>query len=87
MYLQCLVLIIFLTIDDDYNRFTWVYLIKNNSDASSNLIAFYNMISTQSGKRIRRIRSDNGGEFVSNHMMKFYEDNGIALETSCIHTP
>lgn len=51
----------FLTIVDDFSRSTWIYLIKNKSDVGKNLIAFYNMIQTQFGKGIKRIRSDNGG--------------------------
>lgn len=50
-------------------------------------MSFYNMIYTQFEKKIKKIRSDNGGEFVSNVMFNFYEEKGIILETSCIHTP
>lgn len=77
----------FLTIVDNFSRSTWVYLIKHKSDVGENLISFYNMIQTQFGKKIKRIRRDNGGEFASNFMMKFYEENGMVLETSCVHTP
>ncbi|GJS77672.1 F-box domain containing protein [Tanacetum coccineum] len=38
-------------------------------------------------KNIKRIRCDNGGEFVSNKMIDFYAREGIVLETSCPHTP
>lgn len=45
------------------------------------------MVNTQFEWRIKSIRSYNGGEFVSNQMFKFYEENVILLETSCVHTP
>ncbi|GJR62255.1 putative RNA-directed DNA polymerase [Tanacetum coccineum] len=45
------------------------------------------MVQVQFEKNIRRIRCDNGGEFISNQMIKFYANQGIILETSCIHTP
>jgi hypothetical protein len=45
------------------------------------------MIKTQFGKTVKRIRSDNGGEFTSNNMLKFYGDMGILHETTCPHTP
>lgn len=32
-------------------------------------------------------RCDNGGEFTSNSMIKFYNQNGILLQTTCPHTP
>ncbi|KAM0069913.1 putative RNA-directed DNA polymerase [Helianthus debilis subsp. tardiflorus] len=50
-------------------------------------MSFYNMVETQFGKKTKRIRCDNGGEFTSNRMKEFYEKQGIVLETTCPHTP
>lgn len=77
----------FLTIVDDYSRAVWVYLLKHKHEASTCLIDFYNMVKTQFEKGIKRIRCDNGGEFVSNNMNEFYREHGIVLETSCPRTP
>ncbi|KAF5776249.1 putative RNA-directed DNA polymerase [Helianthus annuus] len=77
----------FLTIVDDFSRAVWVYLIKHKSEAGDCLMAFHKMVKTQFGKDIKRIRSDNGGEFVSNRMTNFYTEEGILLETTCPHTP
>ncbi|KAJ9558209.1 hypothetical protein OSB04_012823 [Centaurea solstitialis] len=55
----------FLTIVDDFSRAVWVFLIKNKYEASSRLMNFCSMIKTQFGKDVKRIRSDNGGEFTS----------------------
>ncbi|GKD07846.1 putative RNA-directed DNA polymerase, partial [Tanacetum coccineum] len=38
-------------------------------------------------KQIKRIRCDNGGEFTSNNMLNFYNEEGVLLETTCPHTP
>ncbi|KAJ0581372.1 putative RNA-directed DNA polymerase [Helianthus annuus] len=77
----------FLTIVDDYSRVVWVYLIKHKFEASTCLMYFHKMVKTQFEKNIKRIRCDNGGEFISNQMMKFYAEEGIVLETTCPHTP
>nr|GEU42740.1 retrovirus-related Pol polyprotein from transposon TNT 1-94 [Tanacetum cinerariifolium] len=77
----------FLTIVDDYSRMVWLYLLKHKHEASSCLIDFYNLVKTHFGKRIKRIRCDNGGEFVSNNMNEFYREHGIVLETTWPHTP
>nr|KAJ0198242.1 hypothetical protein LSAT_V11C700347490 [Lactuca sativa] len=45
------------------------------------------MIETQFGKRIKRIRCDNGGEFTSNKMKDFYSREGILFETTCPYIP
>ncbi|KAI3736523.1 hypothetical protein L2E82_26344 [Cichorium intybus] len=77
----------FLTIVDDFSRNVWVYLIKHKHEASNSLVTFCNMVKTQFGKKVKRVRSDNGGEFTSSYMNDFYASEGIILETSCVHTP
>ena len=77
----------FLTIVDDYSRTVWVYLLRHKHEASTCIMHFYEMVKTQFEKKIKRIRCDNGGEFISNRMMNFYEERGIMLETTCPHTP
>ncbi|KAF1877212.1 hypothetical protein Lal_00011982 [Lupinus albus] len=53
-------------------------LIKHKYGASEYLIAFCKMVDTQFWGKVKRIRSDNGGEFTSNCMMRFYIEHGIA---------
>ncbi|KAK9050950.1 hypothetical protein SSX86_027575 [Deinandra increscens subsp. villosa] len=77
----------FLTVVDDYSRAVWVFLIKHKNDARECLIEFHKWVKTQFEKNIKRFRCDNGGEFTSNRMLKFYADQGIVLETTCPHTP
>ena len=48
---------------------------------------FFKLIKTQFRKSVKRVRSDNGGEFTSNEMVSFYDEEGILLETTCPHTP
>ena len=45
------------------------------------------MIKTQFHKTIQVLRSDNGGEFVNNHLQTFFRDNGILHQTACPYTP
>jgi hypothetical protein len=59
----------FLTIVDDYTRFTWVYLMQYKSQTSSIIQSFSNMVQTQFHTKMKCIRSDNGTEF---HMRDFF---------------
>ena len=77
----------FLTIVDDYSRFTWIFLLTLKSDCYSSFVNFYHMIDTQFGHKIRKIRSDNGGEFTSTNFQSFLQLKGIIHQTSCSHTP
>lgn len=74
----------FLTIVDDYTRFTWVITIKSENEVADIIPSFCTMIIIQFGKSIKVIRSDNGPEF---KIFPFYEKNGILHQTSCVGTP
>jgi len=77
----------FLTILDDTSCCLWVYLVRDKSKASKIMKDFCAMVQTQFKTRVRTIRSDNGSEFISGPMKKFYAEKGIIHETSCIDTP
>ena len=53
----------FLTIVDDFSRYTWVYLLIHKSETGSLIPQFAAMVETQFGKKLKCIRSDNGTEF------------------------
>ena len=77
----------FLTIVDDASRGVWVYLMSEKSEASQLLMDFCVMVETQFGTKVKTIRSDNGYEFTSNLMKKFYREKGIIHHTTCVDTP
>lgn len=77
----------FLTIFDDCTRGTWAYLMKEKSETAKILIDFHNMIKTQFNKRIKRVRSDKGTEFVNFTLQEYFKQEGILHETSCVATP
>lgn len=45
------------------------------------------MAETQFGAKVKRVRTDNGLEFTSGNMKKFYEEKGILMELTCAYTP
>lgn len=76
----------FLTIVADFSRGVLGFLLKHKDEIGKCLINFYNLIKTQFGKEVRKIRSDNEGEFTNQDMIHFYNKEGILLETTCPHT-
>ena len=74
----------FLTIVDDYSRFTWIYMLKHKSEVTSLIPQFYAMIQTQFGKGIRSVRSDNAREF---DLSRFFADKGVIPQKSCVERP
>ena len=74
----------FLTLVDDHTRHTWVYLMKNKSEVHTHLKRFLVLIENLYGFKLKRIRTDNGPEFL---LRDFYAQNGILHQTSCVETP
>jgi hypothetical protein len=54
---------IFLTIVDDYSRFTWVILWKGKYEVASQVQSFINLVENQFESKVKILRSDNGPEF------------------------
>ncbi|GKE89313.1 retrovirus-related pol polyprotein from transposon TNT 1-94, partial [Tanacetum coccineum] len=54
-----------LVIVDDYSRFTWVKFLRSKDEAPDFIIKFLKMIQLWLKVPVRRIRTDNGTEFVN----------------------
>jgi hypothetical protein len=74
----------FLTIVDDYSRFTWVHLMQHKSQTRSIIKSFFQLVQTQFKTKIKCLRSDNGAEFKMND---YFSDQGTIHQLSCIETP
>jgi hypothetical protein len=75
----------FLTIVDDYTRFTWIFLMRHKTEAQSLIKRFFSYVLTQFESPIKIFRSDNGGEFIS--LRSFFQDKGVIFQHSCVYTP
>ncbi|GJZ77235.1 retrovirus-related pol polyprotein from transposon TNT 1-94 [Tanacetum coccineum] len=76
-----------LIIIDDYSRFTWVKFIRSKDEALDFIIKFLKMIHVRLKMLVRRIRTDNGTEFVNQTLHEYYEKVGISHETSVARSP
>ena len=66
----------FFSIVDDASGGTWVYLMKDKSEASQLIVNFCLIVKTQFNANFKTIRSDNGREFTSGPMKKLYGEQG-----------
>ena len=51
----------FVTFIDDYSRKVWAYAIKRKDEVLSVFKCFVTLVKTQSDRKVKCLRSDNGG--------------------------
>ena len=77
----------FVTFVDDFSRRVWVYLMKTKDEVLGIFLQWKKMIETQTGRKIKRIRSDNGTEYTNDLFMKVCRDEGIVRHFTVRNTP
>ncbi|PRQ23286.1 putative RNA-directed DNA polymerase [Rosa chinensis] len=75
----------FVTFIDDFSRKTWVYILKNKSEACDTFKVFKAYIEKQSGRKIKVLRTDRGQEYIV--CDDFLKKNGIKHQLTARYTP
>ena len=53
----------------------------------SKFLEFKALVEKDTGKQVKALRSDNGGEYISNEFNKFFKKEGIRRELIASHNP
>jgi len=69
----------YVTFIDDSTRTMWVYFIKNKFEVFSMFKEWKKEVQTQTGLKIKCLKSDNGGEYDSSQFKEFCSENGIRM--------
>lgn len=77
----------FITIVDDFSRFTWVHMLKDRTECVKVMMDFISHVQTQYKAQIVKIRSDNTSELCLGQMRELFLKKGILHQTSCSPTP
>jgi transposase InsO family protein len=72
---------------DDYSRKTWIYFLKAKNEVFNKFKEFKALVENLSEKKIKILRSDNGGEFTSDEFKAFCKEVGIKRELSTPYNP
>uniref|UniRef100_A0AAV1UXI3 Integrase catalytic domain-containing protein n=1 Tax=Peronospora matthiolae TaxID=2874970 RepID=A0AAV1UXI3_9STRA len=67
----------FVTFIDEYSHFSVVFLLENKSEVASKFAKFVAFAETQTGNRVKVLRSDKGGEYKSREMTKLCSSRGM----------
>ncbi len=77
----------FITFTDDYSRYGYIYLLQHKSEAFEKFKEFRNEVEKQKGRSIKCLRSDRGGEYLSDEFRGYLKDNGILSQLTPPGTP
>ena len=77
----------FVTFVDDFSRRVWVYTMKTKDDVLEIFINWKKMVETQIGRKIKYLRTDNGGEYRSDPFLRICRDAGIIRHFTVRNTP
>jgi transposase InsO family protein len=77
----------FITFTDDFSRYGYFYLMKHKSKSLEKFKEFHNEVKNQRGKKIKALRSDRGGEYLSHEFSNHLKSCGIVLQLTPPGTP
>ncbi|GJU66512.1 retrotransposon protein, putative, ty1-copia subclass [Tanacetum coccineum] len=77
----------FITFTDDYSRYGYVYLLKHKHEVFETFKVFKNEVENQLGKTIKALRSDRGGEYISQEFKDYLKACGIVQHLTPPYTP
>lgn len=75
----------YVTFINDFSRYTKSYFLRNKYDAFNAFISYKTEVENQLSRKIKRIRSNRGGEYFS--LNNFCEKEGIIHEVSPPYSP
>jgi len=77
----------FVTFIDDFSNWVTVYPMKHKSETAGCYLKFEKLAERHTGKKIRVLRSDRGGEYLSEFLHGHLENAGIKHELTVAYTP
>ena len=77
----------FITFTDDLSRYGYVYLMKHKSGTFKKFKQFQSEVENQCGKKIKDLRSDHGGEYLSHEFSNHLKSCGIVPQLTPSGTP
>ncbi|KAH9723668.1 hypothetical protein KPL70_007189 [Citrus sinensis] len=75
------------TFIDNYSRRCWMYPIKKKSYVFPMFKEYKARVELESGKKIKCLRTDNGGEYTDGEFLAFYKQKGIQRQFTVAYTP
>jgi hypothetical protein len=62
---------------DEFSHYTWIYFIRHKSNIKLIFRTFYYLVETQFSTKNKKLKSDNGDEYVNKEMITILEPKAI----------
>lgn len=76
-----------LTLIDDYSKFTVVYFLRQKSETEQKIREYIAFVKNKFNKKPKILRSDRGGEYMSESLLSFLKFDGIESQFTAPSTP
>ncbi|KAH9763992.1 Integrase catalytic domain-containing protein [Citrus sinensis] len=76
----------FVTFIDDFSRRVWVYTMRGKDEVLEIFVKWKKLVETQTGRKIKVVRYDNGGEYTSDPFLQVCQNEGIKRHFTVRHT-
>ena len=73
----------YVSFNDDYSKYTWIYLLKKRSDVFQVFLNFQALVERKFDRKIIVVQSDWAGEYEK--LNSFFQKLGISHHVSCPH--
>ncbi|KAL0286066.1 UNVERIFIED_CONTAM: Transposon Ty2-B Gag-Pol polyprotein [Sesamum radiatum] len=77
----------FIIFTDDHSRYGYVYLMRYKSEAFGRFKEYRLEVENQTNRKIKVLRSDRGGEYLSGEFIDYLKENGILSQWTPPRTP
>ena len=76
-----------LTVMDDYTHYSVIYLLEYKNETTEYIKQYIAQMEREKNLKVKKIRSDNGGEFLNTDLKTYCKENGIIMDVTIPHTP
>ena len=77
----------FLSFIDDKTRYVWVYFLRTKGEVYEKFLEWKAMVELATEKRLKAIRTDNGGEYTSRKFQEYLKTEGVRHELTVPKNP
>lgn len=77
----------FVTFIDSHSNRTWAYVLKKKSEVFSVFRKWKALVENETGRSVKTLRTDNGGEYTSKEFQGYLQTHGIRHERTIPKTP